>query len=254
MKLYRTIVLPDIHTPRHHEPSLKAILPFIKDFKPDRLVQLGDFCDWDCMSKHSMYNVDEFIEMSDEVKAANLMLDRLEKVLPPKCEKIMLGGNHEDRYHQAKAAHMFVPDKISKSMAQWKDSWAHEYDLDKRGWKWTEYGEIVEFGKLVFTHGWFAAKTSGDMRSTADQAPGKNIICGHNHKHHVYGCMDEKGLPIESESIGTLSRFDLSYLRGRRATDWVHGFMFIYTKKDGKFNKYFTHVIDGEFIANGKVY
>ena len=78
------------------------------------------------------------------------------------------------------------------------------------------------------------------------------MVFGHAHQHIIYGCMDERGLPIECESIGTLSRFDLSYLKGKPPYNWIHSFLYIDMMEDGTFTKHFVRVICGQFVEYGR--
>ena len=129
-------------------------------------------------------------------------------------------------------------------------SWDMEYQLDKRGWEHFDYGEHVAIGKVIFTHGWASGANSAlDM---SRRFPGKNVVFGHAHQHIIYGCMDERGLPIECESIGTLSRFDLSYLKGKPPYNWIHSFLYIDMMEDGTFTKHFVRVICGQFVEYGR--
>jgi len=209
-------------------------------------------CDFTSLSSFALYNVGEFQYIEDEIAAANEMIDRIQSVLPPKCEKYITGGNHEDRYRRAQAHMMFAPDKISRSLKRW-GSWQNEFSLQKRGWNAVEYNQSFTFGKVVFTHGNAAGKMNS-AKSMAEQFPGHNVIFGHTHRHQIFGAVDQKLLPIESETIGTLSRMDLPMNRGKTPTDWCHGFMYITTRKSGKFTKTFTNIIGGEFTRFGKDY
>jgi len=252
MPNHKTLIFPDIHTPLHDNCAINAVLEFAKYFKPDRFIQLGDLCDFTSLSPFALYTIGEFTYIEDEIEASNLLLDRIEKSLPKKCEKYLIGGNHEDRYRKSQAKMMFAPDKISKSLKKWK-SWQEEYNLKKRGWKSCEYNEYFYFWKIVYTHGNVSGKMNA-AKMMAEQYPGRNVIFGHTHRHQVFGAVDEKVLPIESETIGTLSRMDLPMMRGRTPTDWCHGFMYITTRKSEKFTKTFTNIIDGEFTRFGKEY
>lgn len=251
MSFHRTIVVPDVHVPLHHQKSVRALLDFTKFFKPNRFIQLGDFCDLNSLSSYDLYYPEEFAYLEDELGEANSMLDMIEGILPSNCEKFLIGGNHEARWHRARVKSEFTTDRMSRSIMKLKDTWADEYHLNERGWSWCEYGGYFELGKIVYTHGWDIGKSNSAQR-TAARFPGKNIIYGHTHRHQVSGGLDHNQLPVESETIGTLSRFDLSYLRGKPAIDWVHGFMVIFTRKDDTFTKTFTNIIDGRFIAEGK--
>lgn len=248
--IIRTIVLPDIHTPLHHKPSINAIFDFISYWKPHKLIQLGDFCDFNSLSSYDLHSPGEFITMQDEIDSANSLLDSFDKALPRNCQKWMIGGNHEDRYHKERAKFLFEDNRVTKAVMTYKLGWADEYRLPKRGWKWVEYGGHLHLDKIIYTHGW--ASGNGSCNDIARRFPGRNVIFGHTHQHLVSGFMDERGFPIEIESIGTLSNFDLAYLRGKPPYNWTRGFSYIYSMPDGTFTKSFIHIIDGKFVVNGR--
>lgn len=253
-KLTRTLVLPDVHVPVEHKPSVEAVLQFAKWFKPHEFIQLGDFCDFNSLSRYDLQYPGEFISMAEEVKAANQLLDKIEAVLPRDCRKYMVGGNHEHRYNKAKAKALFEKDKINKAVIQYKSSWAEEFNLHKRGnWQWCEYGKYLRIGKVIYTHGWGKGGVTS-AQAMAKKFPGRNVIFGHTHRHLVYGQMDANDLPIETESIGTLSNFDLAYLINEPPDGWTRGFTYIYTRPDQTFTKNFVHIVNGKFIVNGNEY
>lgn len=248
-KITRIVVLPDIHTPNEETKALKPIFSFLKFYKPDIFIQLGDFSDWDSVSSFEVRKEKDIQTIETEIKAANKLLDQIDATLPKKCKKVMLGGNHEDRYEKFRANNGFF-----LSIRRMKDftSWQEEYQLKKRGWEAHDYGKHFTVGKIVFTHGWFAAGSAA--KKMAECFPGRSVIFGHTHRHLLYTCADEKGLPIESESLGTLSKFDLAYLKGKPPIDWVHMFMAIDMMPDGSYTKHAINVIDGKFVSHGKIF
>lgn len=254
MSYIRGVILPDLHDNDTHEKTFRCVCNFIKDFSPNHLIQLGDFSNWDSLGGHALRKPEDFVTFREERKSANHRMDRLESFLPKECVKFMTGGNHEDRHYAAMVDYFNSKNPRIKATQNIGDHWSELYNLKERGWGFCEYGDYYSLGKLRMTHGWFATKSNSDVVQTSGQIPGKSIICAHNHKHHVFNCNDEKGRPIEVESIGTLSKFELGYLKGRRPTDWVHMFMFFYMRKDGKFTKYPVFIIDGTFIFDGKEY
>lgn len=247
-RLRKTLVLPDIHPPNHHKKSLSAIVKLIHYWHPDYLIQLGDACDFDSLSRYDLHRSTDFIHLEDEIRATNDVFDTLDRALGPKCKKYMVGGNHEDRYMAAKAkSEHSSGDKTQKAIKKFTH-WAEEFRLNERGWNWCDYGGWFKIGKIIYTHGWHR----GNPVDISRRFPGRNVIYGHTHQHIVYGCMDIDQKPIEIESIGTLSNFDLSYLRGQPPYNWTRGFSAIYSGWDGQFTKQFIHVIDGKFYFEGK--
>lgn len=243
----RILVLPDVHCPNEEYNAIKPILQFIKFYKPNYMIQLGDFCDWDSVGSYDPHRESDIQTIDREIDASNSLLDELDRTIPKGCKKVMLGGNHEARYEAFRVKHgMLVGIRRMKDMT----SWQNEYNLYKRGWEPVEYGGHYQLGKIIFTHGWYAS--SGAAKAMAECFPGRNVIFGHTHQHLVYGALDERNLPIESESIGTLSKLDLSYLRGKPAKNWCQGFMYIDMMENGNFSKHFVHVIQGKFIEYGR--
>lgn len=243
----RIVVLPDIHCPNTNYEAVRPILQFIKFYKPDTLVQLGDFCDWDSVSSYDPRKEQDIITIDKELFSANKLLDEIDHICKNKTKKIMIAGNHE-----ARAAKFFVNQGMVVAIRRMKDfhSWNDEYNLDSRGWEHKDYGEHIQIGKVVMTHGWFTGATCA--RRMAECFPGRNVIFGHTHQHLIYGALDEHDLPIESESIGTLSRFDLSYLNGKPAMNWVNCFSYIDMLENGQFTKHTTNIINGKFIEYGR--
>lgn len=158
----------------------------------------------------------------------------------------MVGGNHEARYERFKVSHGFqLAIRRMKDFSNW---WA-EYDLMRRGWKWCEYGETHEIGKILFTHGWFSG---GNHAARHLSLWHKNLIYGHTHTFQVACGSGMDNLPILSASIGTLSKFELSYLVGKPPVNWVHMFSYVDMMDDGTFTPHFVPIINGRFIELGK--
>lgn len=243
----KILVLPDIHCPNHEERAIKPILSFIKFYNPDYLIQLGDFCDWDSVSSYGVNSRDEVQLIQHEINSSNALLSRIDNALRPKTKKIMLAGNHEARYEKFVSNDSYTLQ--SRRLKQFS-TWHEEYNLKMRNWAYLNYGNNFQIGKLVFTHGWYCGNSAA--KRMAECFPGRNVIFGHTHQHLIYGCMNEDGNPIESESIGTLSRFDLSYLNGKPPVNWIHSFMYIDMENSGnRFTKHFVRIIDGTFIEHG---
>jgi len=226
--LHRTLVWPDIHTPLHHEQSIAAALEFMKYWKPHRFIQLGDFCDFQSINRFELHYPEEFVTIDEELNAAKIMLDRIERNLPKSCDRYIIGGNHEANWRRTRAKYLYeLPGRISRSGLRMKDSWGDELELTKRGWTWCEYGGHFQFGSIVYTHGWYTGNNA--CARMAKKFTSRNVIFGHTHKNQTAGSMDMNQLPIESQTIGCLARFDLSYLKGSPPGGlgpWLHAYIY----------------------------
>lgn len=245
----RVVVFPDIHAPKQDKQCMGVALDFTRDYKPDIFIQLGDLCDFDSISRFDTARERDLIGFVQEVKAANQVLDQIENVLPKGCRKVLLEGNHDRRpeTYRMNRWDSKVQDILGIPRMENYDVL---YRLKERGWENYDYGEAFKLGKAIFAHGWFvnqyhAAKTVRRWFKT--------IIYGHTHMYQVHTINGMDGLPVAGMSIGTLSKFNLSYLKGL-PPDWVHMFMYMDFLQDGSFTPHPVPIIKGRFVANGKLY
>lgn len=94
----RTVLLGDFHAPFHHVGAVKFAIDFIREFKPERVIQMGDLYDMYASSKFprslNIYTPnDEFLLGR---KAAE-QLWRDVKEAAPNAECYQLLGNHDIR-------------------------------------------------------------------------------------------------------------------------------------------------------------
>jgi len=235
-KARRVVLLPDIHHPYHDENCLNAVYHFLKWFKPDELVLLGDAMDMTAAShwleekgkRKALENKrikQEYEDFDREV------LSKLEKVLPKWCVKVFMGGNHEDWAYQLVENDPRLEGMVEPEIV---------LDLANRGWKWIPYlvkdgsgGTSIgtyRVGKLLVFHGMYtnkyhAAKTVGMFS--------RSVAYGH--------CLDEeteilteKGFKKLSEIKGTEKCLTLNKQTG-----------FLQLKK---INKLFVYNFSGKMV------
>ena len=250
MKITKMIVFPDIHAPKHHKPSLKSALKFTKQYKPDIFIQLGDLCDYDSLGRFDVLKEKDLTNLDHEVKSANKVLDQIEASLPKKCRKIICEGNHDRRPETYSINNMSK--ELKKIIGANRLPYFHEaYKLEERGWEWVPEGKCFGYGKALFTHGWF---TNLHHAHKTVHRWFKNIFYGHTHTVQEYTINGIDGHPVSAVSIGTLSRFDLSYMR-ELPTNWCHAFGKIeFFGSNGRFTPQIIKIINGKFCMNGVVY
>jgi len=247
--IIRVIVLPYLHAPKHNLKALKTVFKYIKHYKPHYLIQLGDWCNYDSLSKYDVLKTKELIGLQAEEKSANEVLDDLEDNLPFGCKKIMCEGNH-DRRPETYNLNNWTKEAKKITGKSYLKLFHEAYNLKKRGWQWVEEGQCYKLGKCLFTHGWYvnqfhAAKTVKKWFRT--------IIYGHSHQYQVHAINGMDGLPVAGISIGTLSRFDLSYMGGV-PVDWCNMFMRLEFWGKGFFTPHPITVINGQFSDLGSVW
>lgn len=91
------LVLGDLHIPEHNMPAIKSILYMMDDIKFDGLVNIGDFCDFGCISHWNKTKklTSEGMKLKEDYIIGNSILDEFDKRLPEGCDKHFMYGNHE---------------------------------------------------------------------------------------------------------------------------------------------------------------
>jgi predicted phosphodiesterase len=243
------LVLPDTQWPYIDKQAVKSVLSYAKSQRWDGCLQLGDFMDWDFISRWTKENArrvegQRFIR---EYEGANKFLDEIQSAVRarnPKAKIVILEGNHDNRIEQ-------VIDKTP--MFEGMIEMEKNLHFKERGilyWKYWTHRKPFQIGKALFIHGEYTNDAHAKKHALNF---GKNLFYGHTHDHQLYS-KTTMGRTIQAESLGTLSRYDLVYM-GRKPSNWSQCFATFYFKPNGTFNHYVTNIFNGEFIApDGKEY
>jgi len=249
-KTKKVVLLPDIHHPHHDVPAWKAVLKFMKWWKPDTVVLLGDAMNMDAVDHWRKEKGDnKFFEgkrlQYDYGLFDEDVLQPIE-VLLPNAEKIYMGGNHEDWINGVVNQNPQLEGMIEPEIS---------LELYKRGWKWIPYiykdkaGNTVrgmhKLGKLTIFHGHYIniyhAKKTAETYS-------RSTAYGHTHDIQSFAKVhhDDVADFHTSQSIGCLCNLSPSFLKGR-PNKWVHGFGALIVRPDGFFNIEVPIIINGKF-------
>lgn len=241
MVIKSAIILPDVHLtdklPRDYIP----VKNFIKEFKPDEIILLGDFMDveslssWDYDKKRPM----EGRRFKKEIALANKELDYLQK----HTKKITyLEGNHEDRINR-----YLDKNPEMEGMIEIQE----QLELKERGIKWEKMNDLYKLGNMYFTHGMY---TNIHNAKKHLQAFGCNITYGHQHGTQTAMQNMKMQEPHMAYALGTLGDKAPDFMKNRPA-NWINQFaVFYWDNKTGLFNMYPINVIKNKFMWNGKVY
>jgi predicted phosphodiesterase len=80
----RILVISDMHIPYHHPDSIEFLKEIKKEFKPDKIVCIGDLLDFHAISMHD-HNPDLY-SAGHELKEARKYIKELESVFPEMIE------------------------------------------------------------------------------------------------------------------------------------------------------------------------
>lgn len=255
MKILKSVLLPDIHFPYHDKKTWNAVIKFIKWFKPDQVVLMGDALEMSAINhwKREKGNL-RFFEgkrlIKEYKKFIREILVPIEK-LCPKAKKVYLGGNHEEWANrlideQPNLAELIEPEVVM--------------NLATRGWKWIPYVGVDKndnvvrgsytIGKLTLVHGEYTNKYHAGKTSDVFS---KSVAYGHTHDIQLYTKVhvEDPSDYHTAQSIGCLCNRSPEFGKGR-ANRWVHSFGVLYTRPNGHYNLYVPIIIGGRFTFAGK--
>lgn len=237
----KVVVLPDVHLTDKCPRDYLPVKRFIKDFKPDEVILLGDFMDvsslsaWDYDKKRLM----EGKRFKKEIELANNELDFLQQY----SKKVtFLEGNHEDRINRYLDKNPEMEGMIELEL---------NLNLEKRKIGFYKMNELYKLGHMYFTHGMWTNKYNSNKHLTE---LGCNICYGHQHKTQTSFQNQAMAKPIMAYALGTLGDKKPDYLRNRPG-NWINQFaIYYYNDQNGNFNLYPINIIGNKFIWNGKTY
>jgi len=235
------IIIPDAHISDKVPKDYIAIKSFVKQFKPDKIIILGDYSDvaslsaWDMDKKRKM----EGRRFKKEMTTANRELDFLQE-----CSNdiIYLEGNHEFRVERYldKSPEMEGLIEIQENLR-----------LKERGIKWVKFNDLHKVGDMFFTHGMYTNKYNASKHL---QVLGCNICYGHQHSTQTALQNMAMQKPHMAYALGTLGNKKPDFMQNKPSS-WINQFaVFYWDTKGGNFNLYPINVIKGRFFWNGKQY
>ena len=243
-KPQRWLIIPDLQIPYHDVSSLLAVLKYAQTQYWDGCIQLGDFMDWEWCSKWTKDNqrAVEGARFLAEYITGNQVLDAIEIAVRkknPKAQITILEGNHDWR----------VENVIDKTPSlEGLIEMERGLRLKERNityWKYWTHRRPYIIGNAYFIHGEYIG--ANHAKKTAESFH-RNVFYGHTHDRQSYTKTTAYGDSVECASLGTLSRFDLSYM-GHKPSAWMQCFAEFFFRPDGNFNHYVTNVIDHSFTA-----
>jgi len=236
----KILILPDAHITVKIPKPYQLVKKFVKDFKPDETILLGDFMDveslsaWDMDKKRLM----EGRRFQKEVDVANKELDYLQKY----SKKITyLEGNHEWRIGRYLDKNPEMEGLLELPL---------KLNLDKRKIKFLPMNNLYKVGHMYFTHGMWVNKYHAQQHLTR---LGCNVCYGHAHDSQTAMLNMKMQKPVMAYGLGCLCGHEPDYLKGRPAS-WLNQFAVMYLSDNGDYNIYPINIVNNKFIWNGRQY
>jgi predicted phosphodiesterase len=243
----RTVVISDLQVPYHDPQAVRNVAKFIRKWRPDKVVTVGDEIDLPQLSRWERGLAGEF--------AGTLDADRrkTQEVLFDLGVTDMVRSNHTDRlYNSIKTRLPAFADLPELQFENW-------LGLRDLGIKFHRNPFPIAKGWIVL-HG-----DEGQVSQKGGQTAlglaikhGKSVVCGHTHRAGLSGLTMASGGVLGGIlwglEVGNLMNFkDAKYLKGGSG-NWQQGFGLIYERK-GQVTPVFVPIErDGSFTVEGKVY
>lgn len=230
--------------PLHDEKALRAVLKFLKDFKPDHTILGGDILDCGAISHHNHGKpgaVEGLRLLGDAKELREKLIKPVESLTKSSLTYIV--GNHED----------WLTDLVDQIPAL--EGIVDVRSMLKLGsrWKVVPQGEAHKLGKLVFIHG-DQIKGGENAARNAVTAYERNVRFGHFHTFQAAtktSAVDANG--HSGIAVPCLCRKNPAY-GGQAPNKWLQGFLWGYIGPKGTFADYVSVIVNGTFIAEGKEY
>jgi hypothetical protein len=243
----RTVVISDLQVPYHDPKAVHNVAKFIRKWRPDRVVTVGDEIDLPQLSRWERGLAGEF--------AGTLDADRrkTQEVLFDLGVTDMVRSNHTDRlYNSIKTRLPAFADLPELRFENW-------LGLPDLGIKFHRDPFPIAKGWIVL-HGdeGSVSQKGGQTALGLAIRHGKSVVCGHTHRAGLSGLTMASGGVLGGIlwglEVGNLMNFkDAKYLKGGSG-NWQQGFGLIYERK-GQITPVFVPVErDGSFTVEGKIY
>mgnify|MGYP003147927984 FL=1 len=162
----KILVISDMHLPYQHKDSIIFLKEIKKEFKPDRIVNIGDLLDFHAISMHE-HNPDLY-SAGMELDKAKEYIKELEAIFPEVTE---VDSNHSSLVYR-RALKYGMSKQFLKPYGDF---------LGTRKWKWIDDLTLTMSNgqRCFFTHG-----RSADVLKVS-QAMGMSAVQGHYHTKFV---------------------------------------------------------------------
>ena len=240
------VVVPDTHAQTVLWNYLALVCQFIRDFKPEYIIHIGDLMDYECLmgkmkTKYPSFDGADMKSLATEYEACAKQISMINQAAPKNCKKIFLKGNHEHR-----------ADMLIKKNPEFKEILEMEQHLELQGWQIMPYLQKVKLGKLNFIHGEFYGTHPVKKHLEVYQ---KNVVFGHTHAiEQSTKPSPMREIPIWGAMAGCLCSVNADYMRNKSSRA-EHGFAYGWFEKDsGDFDVMIKRIIRGKFWAEGRRY
>ena len=235
-----------MQVPYHDERAVRNVASFIRRFKPDQVITIGDEIDLPQISRWTEGTPGWFEQSLGADRDATV------EILWDLQVTDMIRSNHTDRLYNV------IMKKIPAFLALPELKFEKFMKLDELGIKF--HRKPLEFAPdWIAIHGdeGSVKPTPGLTALDAARKHGKNVVCGHTHRAGQSAFTEASGgvlgRVLRGVEVGNLMQFSKAgYMKG--TGNWQQAFAVFYVDKKTVTNTIIHIEKDGSFVFEGKRY
>ena len=242
----RIVIVSDLQVPYHDEVAVRNVAQFIKKFRPDQVVTIGDEMDMQELGRWSEGKADWFAQTLDENR--NLTVDILWELQVTD----MIRSNHTDRLYNQ------ISSKIPALGSLPELRFERFMKMDELGIKFWKDPMPIAPGWVAVHGDHTPIKPQGGLSALEGaRRRGKSVISGHTHRAGRSSFSEASGGRIgrvlHGVEVGHLmDTRQAAYTKG--VMNWQQAFAIMYVKgKNVQVDLIYIEK-DGTFTVSGKVY
>jgi predicted phosphodiesterase len=244
--LKKIVVISDLQVPYHDERAVRNVASFIRRFKPDQVITIGDEIDMPQVSRWTEGTPGWFEQTLGSDRDATV------EILWDLQVTDMIRSNHTDRLYNV------IMKKIPAFLALPELKFEKFMKLDELGIKF--HRKPLEFAPdWIAIHGdeGSVKPTPGLTALDAARKHGKSVVCGHTHRAGQSAFTEASGgvlgRVLRGVEVGNLMQFSKAgYMKG--TGNWQQAFAVFYVDKKAVTNTIVHIEKDGSFVFEGKRY
>ena len=242
----KIVVISDLQVPYHDERAVRNVASFIKRFKPDQVITIGDEIDLPQISRWTEGTPGWFEQSLGADRDATV------EILWDLQVTDMIRSNHTDRLYNV------IMKKIPAFLALPELKFEKFMKLDELGIKF--HRKPLEFAPdWIAIHGdeGSVKPTPGLTALDSARKHGKSVVCGHTHRAGQSAFTEASGgvlgRVLRGVEVGNLMDFKKAgYTKG--VANWQQAFAVFYVDKKTVTNTIVHIEKDGSFVFEGKRY
>jgi predicted phosphodiesterase len=247
----KIVVVSDLQVPFHDIKATQVLAKFIKYFKPDEVILIGDEIDFNTISKWSRGTAEEYETTIGQDR--DTCVDLLWELTRHAPVANMVRSNHTDRLFNSLATRLPALRELEELRFE------RFMRLDELGIKFHRQPYEISGTNWIAIHGDEQGTTpnAGATALRAARQHGKSVVQGHTHRLGIMTYTESSGYKVGRTlygmEVGNLMQFSSAkYTKG--TANWTQGFGILRIEGSKVSPQIVPIERDGSFIVDGKLF